>query len=98
MARVLLSWWRFLPVAARSEHSKYSTFMSHTPARRRVLLQKRLDIEWRSYMAWRAALFLAATVWARAAAATPTYVGAAACAKCHADVSHRWSQSRHSKM
>jgi hypothetical protein len=49
-------------------------------------------------MAWRAALFLAATVWARAAAATPTYVGAAACAKCHADVSHRWSQSRHSKM
>jgi predicted CXXCH cytochrome family protein len=32
------------------------------------------------------------------AAGSPTYVGAAACAKCHADVERRWSQSRHSKM
>jgi len=32
------------------------------------------------------------------AAGGPTYVGAAACAKCHADVERRWSQSRHSKM
>jgi hypothetical protein len=30
MAGVLLSWWRFLPVAARSGHSKNSTFMSRT--------------------------------------------------------------------
>jgi hypothetical protein len=30
MARVPLSWWRFLPVAARSGHSKNSTFMSRT--------------------------------------------------------------------
>ena len=39
---------------------------------------------------------LAAGVLARAA--TPTYLGAAACAKCHAEAYHKWSQSRHSKM
>jgi predicted CXXCH cytochrome family protein len=32
------------------------------------------------------------------AAAGPAYVGAAACAKCHAEEQRRWSQSRHSKM
>ena len=31
-------------------------------------------------------------------AGDPTYAGAAACSKCHAEVSHKWSQSRHSKM
>jgi hypothetical protein len=30
MARVLLTWWRFLLVAAWSGHSKNSTFMSRT--------------------------------------------------------------------
>src|SRR5579871_2161514 len=49
-------------------------------------------------MACRTAIvFVSATVWA-IAAPEPTYVGAAACAKCHADVSHQWSSSRHSKM
>jgi len=33
MARVPRSWWRSLPVAARSGHSKNSTFMSRTHAR-----------------------------------------------------------------
>jgi len=28
----------------------------------------------------------------------PSYVGAAACAKCHASVNQQWSESRHSKM
>ena len=32
------------------------------------------------------------------AAAAPSYVGAAACAKCHAEVYSKWSASRHSKM
>jgi predicted CXXCH cytochrome family protein len=32
------------------------------------------------------------------AATGASYVGAAACAKCHADIHLRWSQSRHSKM
>ena len=32
------------------------------------------------------------------AAGTSTYVGAAACAKCHAEESAKWSASRHSKM
>src|SRR5438045_9684490 len=30
--------------------------------------------------------------------AAPTYVGAAACSKCHAPEAARWSNSRHSKM
>ena len=30
--------------------------------------------------------------------AAPTYVGALACAKCHAETHRKWSQSRHSKM
>lgn len=30
--------------------------------------------------------------------AEPQFVGAEACAKCHADVTHEWHQSRHSKM
>ncbi len=33
-----------------------------------------------------------------AASASPTYTGAAACAKCHAAEAARWSSSRHSKM
>ena len=40
---------------------------------------------------------LGAAVWAHAAGG-PAYVGAAACARCHDEVSHTWSQSRHSKM
>jgi hypothetical protein len=32
------------------------------------------------------------------AAAAPTYTGAAACAKCHAEAYRKWSDSRHSKM
>jgi hypothetical protein len=32
------------------------------------------------------------------AAGGPTYVGAAACAKCHAEVHRKWTSSRHSKM
>ena len=32
------------------------------------------------------------------AAGEPVYVGAAACAKCHADIHRKWSGSRHSKM
>ena len=47
-------------------------------------------------MWWRGALVLAAAELARAGG--PTYVGAAACGKCHAEVQHKWSQSRHSKM
>ena len=34
----------------------------------------------------------------RYAAAGPSYVGAAACAKCHAEIHSEWSHSRHSKM
>lgn len=45
----------------------------------------------------RSLLLLAASTWS-ALAAGPTYVGAAACVKCHAEVSHKWAQSRHSKM
>jgi predicted CXXCH cytochrome family protein len=32
------------------------------------------------------------------AAGLPSFAGAAACAKCHANVNHTWSASRHSKM
>jgi len=42
-------------------------------------------------------LFLLAALSAHAAGSS-TYVGAAACAKCHADESAKWSASRHSKM
>ena len=38
------------------------------------------------------------TAFAAHAAGTSTYVGAAACAKCHADEFAKWSSSRHSKM
>src|ERR1039458_4265633 len=48
-------------------------------------------------MVWRLALILAASVLA-SAAAVATYVGAAACAKCHAEAYRKWSESRHSKM
>lgn len=41
---------------------------------------------------------LAATALAALATANPTYVGAAACAKCHADIYLKWTHSRHSKM
>jgi predicted CXXCH cytochrome family protein len=40
-------------------------------------------------------------LWAAAcasAAGLPTFAGAAACGKCHANVTHTWSASRHSKM
>jgi len=40
-------------------------------------------------------------LWAMAnasAAGLPSFAGAAACGKCHANVSHTWSSSRHSKM
>lgn len=40
---------------------------------------------------------LAASAWAEAAGGA-TYVGAAVCAKCHADEHRQWSGSRHSKM
>ena len=33
-----------------------------------------------------------------AATNSPTYVGMAACAKCHADIHRQWTHSRHSKM
>jgi len=39
--------------------------------------------------------------WAMAcanAAGVPSFAGAAACAKCHANAAHTWSSSRHSKM
>jgi len=48
-------------------------------------------------MACRLALFLAATGLAFASSGS-TYVGAAACSKCHPAVNHQWAQSRHSKM
>jgi predicted CXXCH cytochrome family protein len=32
------------------------------------------------------------------AAASPAYVGAAACARCHADIYRKWTNSRHSRM
>jgi len=48
-------------------------------------------------MLLRLALILTASALARAATG-PAYVGAAACAKCHALINHNWSQSRHSKM
>ena len=48
-------------------------------------------------MVWRAAAFLLAAAAAHAAAG-PSYVGAAACAKCHAEIHSEWSHSRHSKM
>jgi Tetratricopeptide repeat/HEAT repeats/Cytochrome c554 and c-prime len=44
-----------------------------------------------------ALIVLAAAIMAPAGA-TPSYVGAAACAKCHAEVYRKWSESRHSKM
>jgi predicted CXXCH cytochrome family protein len=44
------------------------------------------------------ALIVLAAGIAAPAAAAPTYVGAAACAKCHAEVYRKWSASRHSKM
>ena len=48
-------------------------------------------------MRWRSAFILAIAAAAQAASG-PTYVGAAACAKCHSDISHKWHESRHSKM
>src|SRR5437016_5228144 len=45
---------------------------------------------------WESLVLLAAAL--PVAAAGPTYAGAAACAKCHAEASRKWSQSRHSKM
>ncbi len=50
-------------------------------------------------MHWRGVLLVLAAVAAPARAAGGlTYVGAAVCAKCHADVYAKWSGSRHSKM
>jgi hypothetical protein len=49
-------------------------------------------------MARRIALIILATGSLACAAGVSTYVGAAACASCHADVYRKWSESRHSKM
>lgn len=50
-------------------------------------------------MPWRGSLIgLVAAVLLHAASDEPSYVGAAACAKCHAETHKQWSQSRHSKM
>ena len=43
-------------------------------------------------------ILLAAAAAPLLAATAPTYVGAAACAKCHAEAQHTWAASRHSKM
>jgi len=48
-------------------------------------------------MAGRLALVLAGMA-CTYASGSPSYVGAAACSKCHAAVNHKWTQSRHSKM
>ncbi|HLK66981.1 MAG TPA: HEAT repeat domain-containing protein [Bryobacteraceae bacterium] len=45
-----------------------------------------------------AAIVLTAAGLAAAAESGAGYVGAAACARCHVEQEHRWSQSRHSKM
>jgi predicted CXXCH cytochrome family protein len=45
-------------------------------------------------MIWRTALFLLLAFDAQAA----SYVGMAACAKCHAEIHRQWTHSRHSKM
>jgi predicted CXXCH cytochrome family protein len=47
-------------------------------------------------MMWRTALFLHLA--ALGMAASPAYVGMAACAKCHAEIHSQWTHSRHSKM
>src|SRR5471032_2504448 len=50
-------------------------------------------------MIWRGLLLVMLAAAQSAHAATgSTFVGAAACAKCHADQQRKWSQSRHSKM
>jgi predicted CXXCH cytochrome family protein len=43
-------------------------------------------------------LFFLLAPWAGAASADPSYVGMAACAKCHAEIHSQWTHSRHSKM
>lgn len=48
-------------------------------------------------MLWSRALVILAVVSAHAAN-TASYVGAAACAKCHANIYLKWTHSRHSKM
>jgi predicted CXXCH cytochrome family protein len=48
-------------------------------------------------MLWSRAVVLLAVVSAHAAT-TASYVGAAACAKCHANIYLKWTHSRHSKM
>ncbi len=48
---------------------------------------------------WRGVLLIwAGALSAHAAATGAVYTGAAACAKCHAEIHAKWSQSRHSKM
>src|ERR1051325_10636344 len=42
--------------------------------------------------------FLALLAFSAAAAPAATYVGAATCGKCHADLYRKWSDSRHNKM
>ena len=50
-------------------------------------------------LAWSlGALLLLAAALPLGGQSVPSYVGAAACAKCHASVNQQWSESRHSKM
>ena len=49
-------------------------------------------------MSARGVLLIWATVVSAHASAGAGYTGAAACAKCHAEIHAKWSQSRHSKM
>jgi len=48
-------------------------------------------------MAWRGSIFILAAVGVHAAAGA-SYVGEAACVKCHSEIGAQWSHSRHSKM
>src|ERR1700693_2867009 len=52
----------------------------------------------RNRMDRRTALIVLAAGIVAPASAAPSYVGAVACAKCHAEVYRKWSESRHSKM
>ena len=70
-----------------------------TSAHERDFLPGAGALWYRASMAWRGAVsILLAAAGAAFAAGGPAYVGAAACAKCHAEEQRRWSQSRHSKM
>jgi len=49
-------------------------------------------------LAWSLSTLLLFTVLPLAGQSNEGYAGAEACAKCHAGISHEWSESRHSKM